>query len=221
MLLQRPAPLEAVIALARAVDSTKASATGEACDVRGAALGVLRAVARSLRGALGRAVQVDPIKPTLTAPKTKRVKLEFVGTAFKFCFQIPLAPPTPRPRGGRRLPHPAASFRPRSPSQPHRVSGGAELPATPGRGGAGRGRIQPRVGLGRAVQVHPIKLTLKAPGIERSKLKYDELLSIYAFNFSLRRYSSGEHGSAAAGVEAVSAVVAAMEAGAHTRPPSG
>ena len=30
---------------------------------------------------------------------------------------------------------------------------------------------------------------LKAPGTERLKLKYDELLSSIAFNFNLRRYT--------------------------------
>jgi len=31
--------------------------------------------------------------------------------------------------------------------------------------------------------------TLKAPGIELFKLKYDKPLSIFAFNFDLRRYN--------------------------------
>jgi len=43
--------------------------------------------------------------------------------------------------------------------------------------------------LGRAVQVDPIKPTLKAPGTKRLKLKYDELLSHLAFKFNLRRYT--------------------------------
>ena len=43
--------------------------------------------------------------------------------------------------------------------------------------------------LGRAVQVDPIKPTLNAPGTKRLKLKYVELLSSFAFNFNLRRYS--------------------------------
>ena len=47
-------------------------------------------------------------------------------------------------------------------------------------GGAGRGR---------AVQVDPIKPTLKAPGTKRLKLKCDEPLSNFAFNFNLRRYN--------------------------------
>ena len=32
--------------------------------------------------------------------------------------------------------------------------------------------------------------TLKAPGSRRSKLKHDELLSSFAFNFNLRRYNT-------------------------------
>ena len=43
---------------------------------------------------------------------------------------------------------------------------------------------------GRAAQVDPIKPTLKAPGIELLKLKFDEPLSNFAFKFNLRRYST-------------------------------
>jgi hypothetical protein len=39
------------------------------------------------------------------------------------------------------------------------------------------------------VQVDPIELTLKAPGIKRLNLKCDEPLSNYAFRFNLRRYN--------------------------------
>ena len=42
---------------------------------------------------------------------------------------------------------------------------------------------------GMAVQVDPFKPTLKAPGTERLKLKHDEPLSDFAFNFKLRRYT--------------------------------
>jgi hypothetical protein len=42
---------------------------------------------------------------------------------------------------------------------------------------------------GGAVQVYSIKPTLTAPGNERSKLKCDEPLSNFAFNFNLRRYT--------------------------------
>ena len=44
---------------------------------------------------------------------------------------------------------------------------------------------------GRAVQVVPIKPTLKAPGIKRLKLIRDVPLSIFAFKFNLRRYDGG------------------------------
>ena len=50
-------------------------------------------------------------------------------------------------------------------------------------GGGARGR-------GRAVQVDPIKLTLKVPGTKRLKLKHDEPLSKFAFEFNLRRYNA-------------------------------
>ena len=42
------------------------------------------------------------------------------------------------------------------------------------------------------MQVAPIRPTLKAPGTQRFKLKYDQLLSIlleFAFKFNLRRYA--------------------------------
>jgi hypothetical protein len=39
------------------------------------------------------------------------------------------------------------------------------------------------------VQIDPIKPTLKAPGTKRLKLKCDEPLSKFAFNFKSRRYS--------------------------------
>ena len=39
------------------------------------------------------------------------------------------------------------------------------------------------------MQVDPIKPMLKAPGTERLKLEYDELLSTFAFKFNLRRYT--------------------------------
>jgi hypothetical protein len=38
------------------------------------------------------------------------------------------------------------------------------------------------------VQVDPIKPTLKAPGTQRLKPRYDESVPSFAFNFNLRRY---------------------------------
>ena len=43
---------------------------------------------------------------------------------------------------------------------------------------------------GRAVQVDPIKPTLKSPGAKRLKLICDDPLSNFAFNFNLRRYNT-------------------------------
>jgi len=59
-------------------------------------------------------------------------------------------------------------------------------------GGAGRdarrcGAAPPA--LGGAVQVDPIKPTLKPPEATRLKLKHDEPLATFAFKFKLRRYS--------------------------------
>jgi hypothetical protein len=44
--------------------------------------------------------------------------------------------------------------------------------------------------IGRAVQVHPIKPALTAPGTKLLRLEFDGLLSTFAFKFSLRRYTS-------------------------------
>jgi len=52
---------------------------------------------------------------------------------------------------------------------------------------AGERRAVPG-GRGRAVRVEPMTPKLKAPGIMFFKLKYDEPLSNFAFEFNLRRY---------------------------------
>ena len=44
---------------------------------------------------------------------------------------------------------------------------------------------------GRAVQLDPVKPTLKAPGTRRLTLKSYKLLSTFAFNFNLRRFTVG------------------------------
>ena len=54
------------------------------------------------------------------------------------------------------------------------------------RAGAGANSVIRR---GRVVQVEPIKPTSTAPGTKCLKLNYDELLSNFAFNFDLRRYT--------------------------------
>jgi hypothetical protein len=43
--------------------------------------------------------------------------------------------------------------------------------------------------LGRAVQVDSVKPTLKPPGTKRLNLKYDKVLSSFASEINLRRYS--------------------------------
>jgi hypothetical protein len=54
---------------------------------------------------------------------------------------------------------------------------------------AGAQRHLPGRRPGRAVQVDPIKPTLRAPGTKRLKLNCDVLLSTSAFKFNLRRYT--------------------------------
>jgi hypothetical protein len=73
------------------------------------------------------------------------------------------------------------------------VGGGSEDDASGGRGAAGGGRGAD----GGAVQVDPIKLTLKAPVTKLLKLKCDDPLSNFAFNFNLRRYTTVSAGVAA------------------------
>ena len=69
----------------------------------------------------------------------------------------------------------------------------------PGRGGR-RGRRRAIYQPGKAVQVDPIKPTLKAPGTKRLKLKYVEPFSNFAFKFNLRRYDLARVCIARAGV---------------------
>ena len=57
-----------------------------------------------------------------------------------------------------------------------------EAGAAAGDGAAGRGH-------GRAVQVDPIKPTVKAPGIKLVKVKCDEPLSNFVYKLNLRRYT--------------------------------
>jgi len=60
------------------------------------------------------------------------------------------------------------------------------------------------------VQVEPIKSKLNAPGTKRLKLKYDIMLSSFAFSFNLRRYTAtGAAAAAAAGSWRAAAAAAA------------
>jgi hypothetical protein len=72
---------------------------------------------------------------------------------------------------------------------------------------------------GGAVQVDPVKPTLKAPGSKRLKLKHDEPLSNFAFKISLRRYTkvgeTGERGSEVCVIQGRPDVVANAAARVH------
>ena len=61
--------------------------------------------------------------------------------------------------------------------------------ATAWRSRCGCTSLEARCASGEAVQVDPIKTTLKPPETKRLKLKYDKLLSSFAFNFNLRRHT--------------------------------
>jgi hypothetical protein len=53
------------------------------------------------------------------------------------------------------------------------------------------GRLRKLESLSRAVQLDPMKSTLRAPGSKGSKLNCDYALSNVVFKFNLRRYTSG------------------------------
>jgi hypothetical protein len=78
---------------------------------------------------------------------------------------------------------------------------------------------------GEAVQSEPMKPKLKAPGTKRLKLKYENMLSRFAFKCNLRRHvwgswSAQRAGAAEArdGTATLSALAPVEAAGAHTRP---
>jgi len=78
---------------------------------------------------------------------------------------------------------------------------------------------------GRAVQVDPIRPTLKAPGTKRLKLEYDRLLLCFAFYFNVRRCTkeeapaeTGAVAAAGGGRTGASAAAAAAAAAALVRP---
>jgi hypothetical protein len=73
--------------------------------------------------------------------------------------------------------------------------------------------------LGKAVEVDPIRPTLKAPGTKRLKQKNDGLLSSFAFKFNLRRYSWGFRRRTCSSPSSSSCSCASSSAGAYTRPP--
>jgi len=55
------------------------------------------------------------------------------------------------------------------------------------------------------VQVHPITPALKPPGTKRLKLKYEKVLSKFAFNFNLRHHTPA--GQTEAALDALFALV--------------
>ena len=131
--------------------------------------------------------RLTPDRPRVDRAWCQRLKLNCDGSAFKLCFQFQVAPlQRGAPvRGGRAR-------------QRHR-----QPPAAAGRA----------VRRGRAVQVDPIKPMLKAPEFQGLKLKCDETLSMFGFNFDLRRYTVADFATNTA-VPAVMLGVQAPKAGA-------
>jgi len=85
----------------------------------------------------GRAVQVDPMKPKLTPPGTKRMKLKCGYAAFNVCFHIQLAPlhlgracdVQAHPR--QRVRVPGAARREQERTRPNPLGAGAEAVRPP------------------------------------------------------------------------------------------
>ena len=102
-------------------------------------------------------MEVDPIKPTVKALGTKRLKLKHDELLSIFAFNLDLRRYTVAGRGQHAQPRHA--------------------------------RVRLRVAPGRPVHVDPMKLMLKAPGTKRLRVKYDKLLSRFAFKFNLCRYN--------------------------------
>jgi hypothetical protein len=142
------------------VEECKPLARGRAGVRRGSG-GRARQGHPAAAGAYGRAVQVDPTKPTLKAPGTKRLRLKYDGVLSGFAFK----------------------------SNSRRYS--TELLRLSGMLYGFLRHVLREQRLGRPLQIDPMIPKLKPPGTERLKLKCDVLLPICAFKFKLRRYASG------------------------------
>jgi hypothetical protein len=99
------------------------------------------------------------------------------------------------------------------------VAATATETASPRASSGSRKRVamsSPAVGL--CMQVEPMKPALKVLGSIDSKLRYDELLSKFAFNFNLRRYTAaGSTGGSKRAAVSFAIGEAAVTAGAYTR----
>jgi hypothetical protein len=129
-------------------------------------------------------VQVDPIKPTLKPPGTKRLKLNYdeLLSKFKLCrynqevdqfcelgeaVQVDPMKPKLKPPGTKRLNYDIMNrLQTLLSNSTCTATGGHPVSAV--RDGPGALR---RASQGRAVQVDPMRPTLKAPGTKRLKLK--------------------------------------------------
>ena len=113
-------------------------------------------------------MQVDAIQPKLKAPGTKRLKLKYDNLLSSFAFKFSL----------RRYTQARAE---------------AEVAAAASAEAASRREARLTEQRGEAVHVTPIKPKSKVHKSKRLKLKHDELLSNFAFEFNLRRYNAARH----------------------------
>ena len=155
--------------------------------------GARAAAARGGAAPQGGAVQVEPIKPMLKPPGTRRLTLKSVELLSTFAFNSTCAA-TPRTTASSREGCPYA-WETLWWMMSYTTRGSVWLLTT---WCAARGR---------AVQVDPMRPTLKAPGTERLKLQYEKPLSNFPFKFNLRRYRVGRR-----------AAQRRVLAGAYTRP---
>ena len=129
----------------------------------------------------GEAVQVEPMKSKLNAPGAMRLKLKYDNVLSGFAFNLNLR---------RYTLGSCASTTPTTPRlSTSRVPTAAMATSTNLRTCPLSTGSTTRLHRGRAVQVDPMKPTLKAPGSKRFEIKYDQLLSNFAFKFNLRRYT--------------------------------
>ena len=142
-------------------------------------------------------MQVDPIKPTLKAPGTKRLNLKNDEPLSNFGFKFNLRPYSMENEfcHNCNLKLCGTDMNPDCEFSVH-IRGNAKyfilLYGVTDKEADGAtitlAYVPPQ---GRAVHVGPMEPTLKAPRTQRLKLKYDVPLSNFALKFNLRRYSKG------------------------------
>ena len=143
---------------------------------------------------LGRVVQVEPMKFELKAPRANQLTLKYDELLSNFAFNFKLAPLQLGAVRGQLAETGAAamateagilSAMEEAEAELRKVKESAEWDSRR----AAEDMESKEHALGEAVQIEPMQFVLKAPGTRRLKLKYDELLSTFAFESNSRHYS--------------------------------